>query len=101
MPPAKRVGSEAAMMPKVLGELTPARFLAEYWQKQPLLVRGAWPGFQDPLTPEELAGLACEEGVESRLVLERGWGLEELRPVSLSLEDIFLQLTTEEKGVAA
>ena len=72
MPPTKRVGSEAAMMPKVLGELTPARFLAEYWQKQPLLVRGAWPGFQDPLTPEELAGLACEEGVESRLVLERG-----------------------------
>jgi len=60
------------MIPKVLGELTPAQFLAEYWQKQPLLVRGAWPGFQDPLTPEELAGLACEEGVESRLVLERG-----------------------------
>ena len=60
------------MMPKVLGELSPAQFLAEYWQKQPLLVRGAWPGFQDPLTPEELAGLACEEGVESRLVLEQG-----------------------------
>ncbi|MDG4555285.1 MAG: cupin domain-containing protein [Candidatus Competibacter sp.] len=60
------------MTPKVLGELSPARFLAEYWQKQPLLVRGAWPGFQDPLTPEELAGLACEEEVESRLVLERG-----------------------------
>ena len=72
MPPTKRVGSEAVMMPKVLGELDPARFLAEYWQKQPLLVRGAWPGFQDPLAPEELAGLACEEGVESRLVLERG-----------------------------
>lgn len=60
------------MMPKVLGALSPAQFLAEYWQKQPLLVRGAWPGFQDPLTPEELAGLACEEEVESRLVLERG-----------------------------
>ena len=58
------------MLPRVLGDLTPARFLAEYWQKKPLVVRGAWPGFRDPLTPEELAGLACEEGVESRLVWE-------------------------------
>jgi 50S ribosomal protein L16 3-hydroxylase len=58
------------MLPQVLGDLSPARFLAEYWRKKPLLVRGAWPGFRDPLTPEELAGLACEEGVESRLVLE-------------------------------
>ena len=57
------------MSPQVLGDLSPARFLAEYWQKQPLVVRGAWPGFRDPLTPEELAGLACEEGVESWLTL--------------------------------
>ena len=58
------------MSPRVLGNLSPVRFLAEYWQKQPLVVRGAWPGFRDPLTPEELAGLACEEGVESWLILE-------------------------------
>ena len=45
------------MSPRVLGNLSPARFLAEYWQKQPLVVRGAWPEFRDPLTPEELAGL--------------------------------------------
>ena len=57
------------MSPRVLGDLSPARFLAEYWRKKPLLVRGAWPAFRDPLTPEELAGLACEEGLESRLVL--------------------------------
>lgn len=49
-----------------------ARFLREYWQKRPLLVRGALSGFEDPLTPEELAGLACEDGVESRIVRERG-----------------------------
>ncbi len=51
---------------------SPAEFLRDYWQKQPLLVRGALPDFQSPIAPEELAGLACEEGVESRLVLERG-----------------------------
>ena len=56
--------------PNLLGELSPAQFLAEYWQKKPLLVRQAWPEFCDPLTPEELAGLACEEGVEARLALE-------------------------------
>lgn len=53
----------------VLGGMPIGRFLRDYWQKKPLLVRGAVPGLRDPLTPEELAGLSCEEGVESRLVL--------------------------------
>jgi 50S ribosomal protein L16 3-hydroxylase len=48
------------------------RFLREHWQKRPLLVRGAIPELFQPLTPEELAGLSCEEGVESRIVRERG-----------------------------
>ena len=33
----------------------------------------------------------------ARLVVNKGWGLLELRPVRLSLEDIFLQLTTEDE----
>jgi ABC-2 type transport system ATP-binding protein len=33
----------------------------------------------------------------ARVVVDRGWGLLELRPTRLSLEEIFLQLTTEEK----
>lgn len=45
-----------------------ARFLAEYWQKKPLLIRQAFPGFTPPLSPEDLAGLACEDGPLSRLV---------------------------------
>lgn len=48
------------------------RFLREYWQRQPLLIKGALPNFADPLEPEELAGLACEDGVESRLVFTKG-----------------------------
>lgn len=55
----------------VLG-MAPSRFLREYWQKKPLLVRGAFPGFRDPISPDELAGLSCEEGVESRIVREAG-----------------------------
>lgn len=57
---------------RVLGGLSPRQFLQRYWQKEPLVVRGAFPGFKDPFTPDELAGLACEPGVESRLVMERG-----------------------------
>ena len=46
-------------------------FLKNYWQKKPLLVRNAFPDIQSPLTAEELAGLACEENVNARLVLEK------------------------------
>jgi 50S ribosomal protein L16 3-hydroxylase len=46
-------------------------FLADYWQQRPLLLPHSLPGLAPPLTPDELAGLACEEGVESRLVLEK------------------------------
>lgn len=52
--------------------MSAARFLREHWQKKPLLVRGAFPDLVDPLSPEELAGLACEDGIESRIVRERG-----------------------------
>ncbi len=43
-------------------------FLRDYWQKKPLLIRQAFPGFVPPLSPEDLAGLACEEGPLSRIV---------------------------------
>ena len=48
------------------------RFLRTHWQKKPLLVRNAFPGFVDPIAPDELAGLSCEDGVESRIVREKG-----------------------------
>jgi 50S ribosomal protein L16 3-hydroxylase len=57
---------------RVVGGLTARAFLDRHWQKRPLVVRGAFPDFQDPLDPDELAGLACQPEVESRLVLERG-----------------------------
>ena len=51
-----------------LGELDPGEFLAVYWQKQPCLIRGALPGFKPPVDGDDLAGLACEELAESRIV---------------------------------
>ena len=47
-----------------------AAFISEYWQKKPCVLRNAFPGFESPVSPEELAGLACEEDVHCRLVIE-------------------------------
>jgi 50S ribosomal protein L16 3-hydroxylase len=49
--------------------MPPARFLRDHWQKRPLLIRGAFPGFQPPLSPDDLAGVACMEGALARFVL--------------------------------
>ncbi len=52
------------------GQISVDTFLQDYWQKKPLLVRNAFPHIKSPLTPDELAGLACEDEVNSRLVFE-------------------------------
>ncbi|AOE85016.1 cupin domain-containing protein [Pseudomonas sp. TCU-HL1] len=64
---------------QLLGGLTAREFLRDYWQKKPLLIRQAIPGFESPISPDELAGLSLEEEVESRLVLEHGERPWELR----------------------
>ena len=56
-------------MPRRLLGMPPSRFLRDYWQKRPLLIRGAFPQFHNAITPEDLAGLACEEAALARLVL--------------------------------
>jgi 50S ribosomal protein L16 3-hydroxylase len=49
--------------------MPPADFLRDYWQKRPLLIRGALADFPLPITPEDLAGLACEDAALSRLIV--------------------------------
>ncbi len=55
---------------RVLGGLTPATFLSNYWQKKPLLIRGAFPGFVSPIALQDLLALACQDDVFPRLILE-------------------------------
>ncbi|HEX8010988.1 MAG TPA: cupin domain-containing protein [Casimicrobiaceae bacterium] len=61
----------------LLGGATAARFLARYWQRRPLLIRRAIPGFRGLLSWRELVALAARDDVETRLVVrERGrWKL--------------------------
>ncbi len=55
----------------LLGGITPAQFMRQYWQKKPLLVRQAMAGFTPLLSRPDLFGLSQREGVESRLIVQR------------------------------
>jgi 50S ribosomal protein L16 3-hydroxylase len=47
-------------------------FLRDYWQQKPLFIKGGLANYKADISPDELAGLACEEEVESRIVIEHG-----------------------------
>ena len=55
----------------MFGDISIEVFLRDYWQKKPLLIRNAFPDFESPITPDELAGLACETDT-ARIVIEKG-----------------------------
>ena len=61
-----------------LGNLTPELFLANYWQKKPQVFRQGFADFEDPISADELAGLASDDMVESRLVWQKDgeWNAE-------------------------
>ena len=58
-------------LPNILNGMPLETFLSEYWQKKPLLIRNALPNISSPVNADTLAGLACEEGVESRIIIQR------------------------------
>lgn len=53
-------------------------FISDYWQKKPVVIKNPWNSWDNPLGPDDLAGLACEDGVEARLITQpRGrWAVE-------------------------
>ncbi len=56
---------------QLLNNLTPTQFLAEYWQKKPLLIKNAIPNFTGLISPNDLAGLACEDDVQARIIQQQ------------------------------
>jgi 50S ribosomal protein L16 3-hydroxylase len=62
----------------LLGGLTASQFMKRHWQKKPLLVRNAIPGFVPCVGRTELVALAGQEGVESRLIVDsdKGWKMK-------------------------
>lgn len=60
-----------------LGGLTPNQFMRDYWQKKPLLVRGAFPDFEPTVSIDDVLALCQDDRAESRLVRQTraGWAL--------------------------
>jgi 50S ribosomal protein L16 3-hydroxylase len=57
---------------RLLGGLSPRTFLRRYWQKRPLFVPQALPGFGGVIDKRALARLAARDDIESRMVEHRG-----------------------------
>lgn len=55
-----------------LGALSAEQFIKDYWQQKPLVIQQGFKNFISPISAEELAGLACEDDVHSRIVIEKG-----------------------------
>lgn len=77
-----------------LGSLSVSDFLKDYWQQQAVFLANTLPGFESPLSPDEIAGLALESDIESRLIINSDnapWQLEN-GPFD---EERFAQLPTD------
>ncbi len=59
------------MLQLTINDLTREEFLSQYWQKKPLLIKQGLKSFKDFLSADELAGLACDDQIESRLVYQK------------------------------
>lgn len=76
---SKQRNSEYSLGSLNLDGLSAEAFLQNYWQKKPLLVPQAFEGLTSPVSAAELAGLACEDNINSRLVLANEQDAEEHR----------------------
>ena len=57
--------------------LSQQTFITEYWNKKPVVLKAAVTNFDDPIDANDLAGLAMEEVVESRIVRnDQGWNVK-------------------------
>ena len=54
-----------------LEQMTEQEFLTKYWQKKPVVIKQGFKNFEDPIAADELAGIAMEEAVQSRLVYKK------------------------------
>jgi 50S ribosomal protein L16 3-hydroxylase len=59
------------MLTLQLADFSLEHFMADYWQQNPVVIRQGFADFQDLISPNDLAGLAMEEAVESRLVYRK------------------------------
>ncbi len=102
---------------KIVAEDTPERLASRVRGAEHLYLQVANPAPEIPTELEKIQGvlgvqqshltgvyeIETNQGTDRRtdvaaMVVQRGWGLLEMRPMSLTLEDIFLKLTTTEEA---
>jgi 50S ribosomal protein L16 3-hydroxylase len=54
-----------------LADFSLEQFMSTYWQQRPVVIRQGFANFQGLISPNDLAGLAMEDAVESRLVYKK------------------------------
>lgn len=54
-----------------LSDFSLEHFMAHYWQQKPVVIRQGFKRWADLISPNDLAGLACEDEVESRMVYKK------------------------------
>lgn len=61
-----------------LGGISPREFMRDVWQRKPLLIRQAIPGFRPAITLDDIKTLARREETESRLIWhdDKGWKMK-------------------------
>ena len=69
-PGTRSYNPQVAMSPVLqrLGSMPVARFMRDAWQRRPLLIRNAFPGFVPPVSRDALFELARHDDAESRLI---------------------------------
>jgi 50S ribosomal protein L16 3-hydroxylase len=60
-----------SMLTLHLADFSLEHFMTHYWQQKPVVIRQGFEKFLDPISPNDLAGLAMEDAVESRLVYKQ------------------------------
>ena len=76
--------------------ISPEQFLAEYWQKKPLLIKQGLPQLIGMFEPEEMLGLALEEEALARLITQsqqNNWTVKKSPLLSGDFENLPTQWT--------
>ena len=79
VPESLAIAADPLVPRTMLGGLSPEQFMRRHWQKKPLLIRNAFPGFKPLLDRQALFAMAADEAVESRLIVHKpaGWTLKQ------------------------
>jgi 50S ribosomal protein L16 3-hydroxylase len=62
----------------IFNKISISKFMQQYWQKKPLLIRAAFPDFKDFLSRDKIISWACQDDAQARLIsFKKTWNLQD------------------------